>query len=295
MNRAPAAMGILKLGEVDTECIYLFNGTCFAEATYSLVTTSVEAYLGGARTMEFNERVYRSRSRVHYFFLGMGAVASSAAIGNVVTVEMTFEEWLESFRPSAKFWSTKILLSIGFIQTLLLEIPPLSTHLSITEKDLFYASLLCIECFLLSLLHVIAWNPSECAEMHKIEMTTAVESPAKSGGKPATWPTSAARSRDNHETRHQRRHPQPLQPRRQLPRRGPPAHREPREPRERRVLRQRMLQRMPRQPSLEVPEALRPEHELVTCDCGSMGCSKRKLKSMCKSANAMIASCGGAR
>lgn len=141
--------------------IYLFNGTCFAEASYSLVTTSVEAYLGGARTMEFNERVYRSRSRVHYFFLGMGAVASSAAIGNVVTVEMTFEEWLESFRPSAKFWSTKILLSIGFIQTLLLEIPPLSTHLSITEKDLFYASLLCIECFLLSLLHVIAWNPSE--------------------------------------------------------------------------------------------------------------------------------------
>ena len=31
---------------------------------------------------------------VHYFFLGMGAVASTAAIGNVVTVEMTFEEWL---------------------------------------------------------------------------------------------------------------------------------------------------------------------------------------------------------
>lgn len=31
---------------------------------------------------------------VHYFFLGMGFVASSAAIGNVVTVEMTFKEWL---------------------------------------------------------------------------------------------------------------------------------------------------------------------------------------------------------
>eukprot|EP00913_Durusdinium_trenchii_P033847 g31684.t1 len=74
--------------------IYLFNGTCFLEAAYSLFTTSVEAYLGGDRTLKFNERVYRSRTRVHYFFLGMGAIASSAAIGNVVTVEMTFEKQL---------------------------------------------------------------------------------------------------------------------------------------------------------------------------------------------------------
>ena len=36
----------------------------------------------------------RNPRGVHYFFLGMGAVASTAAIGNVVTVEMTFEEWL---------------------------------------------------------------------------------------------------------------------------------------------------------------------------------------------------------
>ena len=50
--------------------IYLFNGTCFLEAAYSLLTTSVEAYFGGERSMQFNERVYRSRSHVHYFFLG---------------------------------------------------------------------------------------------------------------------------------------------------------------------------------------------------------------------------------
>ena len=90
----------------------------------------------------------------------MGAIASTAAIGNVVTVEFTFHPLLHDFRPSAKFWSTKILISIGFIQTLLLEIPPLSSF-SITERDLFYASLLCLECFLVSLLHVIAWNPRE--------------------------------------------------------------------------------------------------------------------------------------
>lgn len=189
--------------------IYLFNGTCFLEAAYSLLTTSVEAFFGGERSMQFNERVYRSRSHVHYFFLGtwpclihskghgnqsetvqllggrplfrcfkdllgalrshlslpktrgMGTIASTAAIGNVVTVELTFKDLLRDFRPSAKFWSTKILISIGFIQTLLLEIPPLSSHLSITERDLFYASLLCLECFFVSLLHVIAWDPRE--------------------------------------------------------------------------------------------------------------------------------------
>jgi hypothetical protein len=36
-------------------------------------------------------------------------------------------------------WKTQVALengaTSGFIQTLLLEIPPLSTHLSITEKD----------------------------------------------------------------------------------------------------------------------------------------------------------------
>jgi hypothetical protein len=41
---------------------------------------------------------------VHYFFLGMGAVASSAAIGNVVTVEMTFEEWLRLWRNPSMKW-----------------------------------------------------------------------------------------------------------------------------------------------------------------------------------------------
>ena len=57
------------------------------EALYHLVTTSVEAYLGGDYTLSFNKIVYRIRSKVHFLFLGMGSVASTAAIGNVVTVE----------------------------------------------------------------------------------------------------------------------------------------------------------------------------------------------------------------
>ena len=57
------------------------------QATYHLVTTSVEAYLGGALTLPFNEMVYHSRAKVHFLFLGMGSIASTAAISNVVTVE----------------------------------------------------------------------------------------------------------------------------------------------------------------------------------------------------------------
>ncbi|CAK9115442.1 unnamed protein product [Durusdinium trenchii] len=192
---ARASQTVMSLQEKLTESvdaltkqgIYLFNGTCFLEAAYSLFTTSVEAYLGGDRTLKFNERVYRSRTRVHYFFLGMGAIASSAAIGNVVTVEMTFEKQLETFRPSAKFWSTKILLSIGFIQTLLLEVPPLSTSLSITEKE---SGVVCG-------VKLGGLDQSVCTDVHRFEHLgdaekhggedhdedEEVESPAKSGGK----------------------------------------------------------------------------------------------------------------
>eukprot|EP00439_Symbiodinium_sp_Y106_P080426 s855_g19.t1 len=147
------------LQDLTKQGIYLFNGTCLMEALYHLVTTSVEAYLGGDYTLSFNKIVYRIRSKVH-LFLGMGSVASTAAIGNVVTVERTFSESLMCFEPHMKFWSTKILLTLGFMQSLLLEIPPLS-YLSVTEKDLFYASVLCAECFGVSLLLWHAWNPSE--------------------------------------------------------------------------------------------------------------------------------------
>ena len=67
--------------------VYLFMGTCFMQAIYHLLTTSVEAYLGGAVTLPFNQTVYRIRTQVHYLFLGMGIVASTAAINNVITVE----------------------------------------------------------------------------------------------------------------------------------------------------------------------------------------------------------------
>eukprot|EP00747_Dinoflagellata_sp_TGD_P107198 gnl/TRDRNA2_/TRDRNA2_170057_c0_seq3.p1 gnl/TRDRNA2_/TRDRNA2_170057_c0~~gnl/TRDRNA2_/TRDRNA2_170057_c0_seq3.p1 ORF type:complete len:182 (-),score=39.76 gnl/TRDRNA2_/TRDRNA2_170057_c0_seq3:223-768(-) len=48
--------------------------------------------------------------------LGMGLMASSAAIGNVVSVEHAFEDALDEFQPFLKFWGTKVLVSIAFMQ-----------------------------------------------------------------------------------------------------------------------------------------------------------------------------------
>lgn len=148
------------LTSLTNQGIYLFNLTCALEAAYYLLTTSAEAFFAGPAVLAFVIKVHSIREQVEYFFLGMGTIASSAAIGNVVTVEITFEELLEDFRPSAKFWSTKILVSIAFMQSLLLYVPPLS-YLSVTEKDLFYSSALCLECFGVSLLHLVAWVPGE--------------------------------------------------------------------------------------------------------------------------------------
>lgn len=139
--------------------IQLFIASCLVEAAYYLVTTSVEAY-GGLSTLKFTKGVKHIDHKVHWFFLGMGSVASTAAIGNVVIVEFTFHELLEAFKPACKFWSTKVLVSLGFLQSLLLFLPPVN-KLSVTESNLLYASLLCWECLGVSLLTWIAWSPAE--------------------------------------------------------------------------------------------------------------------------------------
>lgn len=147
------------LEQLTVQGIYLFILGCLLESIYYLVTTTVEV-VGQQHARNFAVQVHSMKEQVHFFFLGMGTIASSAAIGNVVTVELAYHELLVAFRPAAKFWSTKVLVSIAFLQSLALYVPPLN-GLSVTEQLLFYASALCLECFLVSLLHWIAWAPEE--------------------------------------------------------------------------------------------------------------------------------------
>lgn len=96
---------------------------------------------------------------------GAGLIASSVAIGNVVNVEVAFHHELDKFKPAAKFWSTKVIVSICFIQEFLLGLLGKESIMSFFKLDplsdlqikLLYVSLLTYEVLLVALLHVKAW------------------------------------------------------------------------------------------------------------------------------------------
>lgn len=89
-------------------------------------------------------------------FLGLGFSASFAAIGNLMKVEDNFVLELKDFHPKSKFWVTKVLVTLAFLQECLLYFPPLN-QLSNTRRDTIYSSALCVECLVISVLHAQAW------------------------------------------------------------------------------------------------------------------------------------------
>lgn len=96
---------------------------------------------------------------------GAGLVASTVAIGNVVNVELAFHHELEAFQPGLKFWSTKVIVSIAFIQEAALGLLGNENlmgerKLSDLQINLLYCSLLCYEVLLVAMLHVWAWPAS---------------------------------------------------------------------------------------------------------------------------------------
>lgn len=108
-----------------------------------------------------NEAPYQTT--VEHVFVGMGLVSSTAAICNVVTVERTFHSQLHDLSPSSKFWSTKIMVSIAFIQEVVLSIIVRFSRdtLSELQEKLVYSSLICYEVFFVSLFHLYAWPEDE--------------------------------------------------------------------------------------------------------------------------------------
>ena len=55
------------------------------------------------------------------------------------------------YRQGPKFWGTKVLASLARMQSFLLTVP----------VDLFYAVVLCMECFLIACFHMLGWNANE--------------------------------------------------------------------------------------------------------------------------------------
>eukprot|EP00929_Paragymnodinium_shiwhaense_P071822 TRINITY_DN36476_c0_g2_i1.p1 TRINITY_DN36476_c0_g2~~TRINITY_DN36476_c0_g2_i1.p1 ORF type:complete len:505 (-),score=60.65 TRINITY_DN36476_c0_g2_i1:290-1804(-) len=151
--------------------IKLFCLSCFSTAVYKLVLNAM-AYFDVWGSLFSNgydshdKRVGLLQTEVvsgkaDAFWCGCGLLSSFAAIGNIMQVEQGFHTFLQRFGTMWKFWCVKILVSIAFIQSVSLRVVPPMCWWTTTRANLFYSSLLCVECFVISLCHVYAWGPYE--------------------------------------------------------------------------------------------------------------------------------------
>merc|ERR1711972_1301056 len=101
------------------------------------------------------------KGKVKNIFLGFGFAASFAAIGNIMTVEKDFHEFLHGFSPSLKFWGTKVLVTLACVQSVMLAVTPPFSAWQANYVNLLYASALSLECCGISLLHLRAWQADE--------------------------------------------------------------------------------------------------------------------------------------
>lgn len=154
--------------------IWSFVIVCAVSAMYGLTAPILEE----AFALDTSAAM---KDKVRFFFLGMGTVASTAAICNILQIERRFHHELLLFKPFWKFWGTKVLVSIAFLQSLLFMLPfPPFRSMSEVQANLMYSTLLCYECLFISLIHMYAWRATEqWYQEHSIEENkglTALES-----------------------------------------------------------------------------------------------------------------------
>lgn len=151
--------------------VMMFLLVSFAETGWSLYLLNFAAVNS---TEEFDNSLT--------VFTGAGFVASGVALWNIAVVERTFHKNLEGYSPLLKFITVKILVSFAYfqkgcfyiLQALQHTLPKEGQKLAksvpffgqIMEMDdahfeLFYSTLMVSECFLVSGLHLIAWQASE--------------------------------------------------------------------------------------------------------------------------------------
>merc|ERR1712032_368800 len=146
------------VGQLTVQGIHAFVLVCFVEAFCGLFLSGCEYY--DLKNWVDYGLLVSSRSTAETFFQGAGLIASSCALANIVGVEMKFHKELEIYQPFYKFWGAKILVSFAFVQSVLLHVPPFSA-LSKTRGSLLFASALCMECFIVALIMLAAWDPEQ--------------------------------------------------------------------------------------------------------------------------------------
>jgi len=165
IERLVAAMKTLTVAGVK-----LFAGSCLLQGVYTLFITTMAFDFPGYPTRDvwnqyfgpegmFQDPVMKDSA--HNFFLGAGFIASCAAIGNIMIIEEDFEELLDEFSPALKFWGTKILVSLAFLQSILISLFLTPRGWSVIQSNLFYSSALCLECLLIAIFHIKGWSAEE--------------------------------------------------------------------------------------------------------------------------------------
>lgn len=141
--------------------IWSFVIVCAVQSSYGLAAPLLEEVLA-EQLPDVVDAMRHNHIKVRFFFLGTGSVASTAAICNILQIERIFHFELQHFRPRWKFWGTKVLVSIAFLQSLVFMLPiaPFK-HMSKVQANLAYSTVLCYECFFISILHLYAWHAHE--------------------------------------------------------------------------------------------------------------------------------------
>eukprot|EP00929_Paragymnodinium_shiwhaense_P095789 TRINITY_DN57070_c0_g1_i1.p1 TRINITY_DN57070_c0_g1~~TRINITY_DN57070_c0_g1_i1.p1 ORF type:complete len:480 (+),score=75.12 TRINITY_DN57070_c0_g1_i1:218-1657(+) len=147
--------------------VKLFSYTCLVQGSYILSVTTMGYY--GLFPRWFGHTLghigYFQReeveSSVKILFMGAGIVASTAAIANIMTIEHSYEFFLHDFHPFVKFWCTKILVTLSFLQSIFFSCTPPFSDWSETRVNLLYSSCLTFECFLISVASTFAWRHDE--------------------------------------------------------------------------------------------------------------------------------------
>eukprot|EP00747_Dinoflagellata_sp_TGD_P103178 gnl/TRDRNA2_/TRDRNA2_168880_c0_seq1.p1 gnl/TRDRNA2_/TRDRNA2_168880_c0~~gnl/TRDRNA2_/TRDRNA2_168880_c0_seq1.p1 ORF type:complete len:593 (-),score=94.17 gnl/TRDRNA2_/TRDRNA2_168880_c0_seq1:182-1894(-) len=101
-------------------------------------------------------------------FTGFTFCVSTIAIYNLITFEEHMKDMLDGFSPRLKFMSAKIIVSLAFIQSILISLfsrlfpdSALQKYPDSYQKQLCYAALMCVEMVPVALLQYVAWSPEQ--------------------------------------------------------------------------------------------------------------------------------------
>jgi len=165
--------GIQTVSTLTVFGVQLFCLGCVLSGGWDLVITTVPLYFPDFAPWLFSTHLddatgmpvgslqrERTKAAAEHFLLGFSFAASFAAIGNIMKLEQNFEEELEEFAPSLKFWGTKILVTLACVQSCLFA-GLAAADFSEMEIDLIFACTLSFECFLIAIFHLKAWDHRE--------------------------------------------------------------------------------------------------------------------------------------